>query len=137
MGGGQSTQYQSKESKIFDKIQAQAESKTSKKTKRDGTVLRTKQEILADYDSSSLPYPLKPLLKLDYCWRLNYTMFRHAFVLAGPLSLIHFLWTQSPACWNLTLRTIPYRAIFRNYAVIVALITSINTTWSLVGEDYW
>jgi len=93
MGGGQSTQYESKESKIFDKIQAQAESKTAKKTKRDGTVLRTKQEILADYDSSSLPYPLKPLLKLDYCWRLNYTMFRHAFVLAGPLSLIHFLWT--------------------------------------------
>ena len=100
-------------------------------------MLRTKQEILADYDSSSLPYPLKPLLKLDYCWRLNYTMFRHAFVLALPLSIVQFVWTHSPDCWNLTLRTFPYTKLFKNYALIILLVTSLNTTWSLIGEDYW
>ena len=88
MGGGQSNQYQSKETKIFEGLNTQVLNKNSKQTKRDGTVLRTKHEIIKDHDSSSMPYPLKPLIKLDYCWRLNYTMFRHSFILAMPLTFI-------------------------------------------------
>jgi hypothetical protein len=64
------------------------------KVKRDGTVLRSKADIVKDYDDSSLPYPLKPLLKLDYCWRLNYTMYRHSLVLGLPFTLIYHIWSN-------------------------------------------
>ena len=68
----------------------------SLKTKRDGTKLRMKEQILADYDSSSIPWPIKPFVKLDYCWRVTYLMWKHSFVLAGPLTMIHFIWTKTP-----------------------------------------
>ena len=84
-----------------------------------------------------MPYPLKPVLKLDYCWRLTYTMFKHAFVLAGPLTFIHFIWTEAPGCWNLRLRTLPFKKIFRNYFTCVLLINAVNTFWSLSVEEYW
>ena len=100
-------------------------------------MLRNKAEIIKDYDESNLPYPVRELVKLDYCWRLNYTMFRHSFVLGLPLTFVHFIWTRSPACWNYTIRSMPYKAFFKNYMLCILLVNAVNTTWSLFTEDYW
>ena len=137
MGVGGSKKYESKETQIFEKFATAAQQRSGKKIKRDGTVLRGKAEIINDYDNTSIPYPIKAITKLDYCWRLTYTMFKHSFVLAFPLSFIHFIWTRAPECWNYTIRTTPYRAFFRNYFICVMMINAINTTWSLAMEDYW
>lgn len=108
-----------------------------KKVKRDGTVLRSKADIIKDHDSSNLPYPLKPIVKLDYCWRLTYTMFKHSFVISMPLTFIHFIWTKSPECWKYTFRTVPYKSFFKNYFLCVLIMNSANAAWSLAVEDYW
>ena len=91
---------------------------TLSKNKRDGGKIRSKAEIIYDYDDSSIPYPLKPMIKLDYCYKLTLTMFKHSFVIAMPFSKItsyslamiyHIL--RHPTCWEYTFRTTPYRAI--------------------------
>lgn len=64
------------------------------KVKRDGTVLRSKEEILRSYDESSIPEPLRALIKLDYCWRLNYTMYRHSLIIGLPFTMIYHIWTN-------------------------------------------
>ena len=138
MGAGQSNNYQSKEAKIFGNLDSPALlSQSQRRTKRDGTILRGKQEIVEEYDKSTLPTPIKSILKLDYCWRLTYTMFKHSFVLAAPLTFIHFIWTQSPKCWEYRFKTFPYKHALKNYAMCILIINAVNTFWSVVGEEYW
>lgn len=88
MGGFFSQNYKSKQDEVFNKLT----DPNAIKTKRDGTVLRTKEEMIKDYDESYLPWPFRPVWKLDYCWRLNYMMLKHSFVLALPATAIHFIW---------------------------------------------
>ena len=107
------------------------------KTKRDGTVLRSKQEIANDYDNSNLPEIVKRITKLDYCWRLNYTMFRHSFILAIPFTMTYHIWFNDPAVWKYKLRTVPYLRVIAEYAACIMLINSVNVLWSLMFEEYW
>ena len=106
------------------------------KAKRDGTFLRSKEEIAKDYDESMLPWPIAPVVKLDYCWRVTYVMWKHSFILAGPLTMCHFIWQRQPHVWNYTLKTIPKLLLTLNYLVAVCLINTVNITFSLVFEDY-
>ena len=64
------------------------------KAKRDGTFIRTKAEMVKDYDESYIPWPIKPFIKLDYCARVTYVMWKHSFVLAAPLTMCHFIWQR-------------------------------------------
>ena len=107
------------------------------KVKRDGTQLRMKEVMLQDYDQSLLPWPITPFVKLDYCWRITYLMFKHSFVLAVPMTMVHFIWTRMPNVWQYTLRTLPYRELGMNYCKAVVLINSINCIYSALFEDYW
>ena len=59
--------YKSNEKEIYDKMT----NPLTKRTKRDGTILRSKEQIMESYDNSILPWPLKPIWKLDYCWRFG------------------------------------------------------------------
>ena len=108
----------------------------SKRTKRDGTVLRSKKEMTDDYDQSAVPYPLKPMLHLDYCWRLNYLMFKHSLYLSAPLSAIYFAWRRMPGCFSYTIRSFPYRAYIFNYWVVLLTLTAVNSVWALAFDDY-
>ena len=109
----------------------------SLKTKRDGTKLRMKEDMLRDYDSSNIPWPIKPFVTLDYCWRVTYLMWKHSFILAGPLTMIHFIWTKTPHVWQYKLRTLPKLEIVINYFACVLIINSVNMTYSALFEDYW
>ena len=104
--------------------------------KRDGTYIRSKEEIARDYDESSLPWPIAPIVKLDYCWRVTYVMWKHSFILAAPLTMCHFIWTRTPHVWNYSFKTLPKLLLTLNYLVAVALINTVNVTYSLAFEDY-
>ena len=106
------------------------------KPKRDGSFIRSKEEIARDYDNSTIPWPLKPIFKLDYCWRVTYVMWKHSFILAFPLTMCHFIWQRTPHVWTYTWKTLPKRLIMLNYLVCVCLINSVNVTFSLALEDY-
>jgi len=108
-----------------------------RKSKRDGTILSNKEQICRNYDESNLPWPLKPVLKLDYCWRLTYTMWKHSFVLAVPLTGIHFIYTNMPACWSYSFKTFPKLLLAINFTACVLMINTINLAYSLTFEDYW
>eukprot|EP00347_Sterkiella_histriomuscorum_P023954 403332811 len=129
-----SDSYKSKQDQILQAIQTSTVDQ--KKVKRDGTVLRSKQEIIDNYDNSSLPEPVRSLVTLDYCWRLNYTMFRHSFIIAFPLTLTYHIWTNQPKVWSYSLRTIPYLKIGFQFATCVLLINALNVTWSMMFEEY-
>ena len=64
------------------------------KAKRDGSIVRSKAEMVKDYDESYIPWPIKPFIKLDYCSRVTFVMFKHSFVLAAPLTMCHFIWQR-------------------------------------------
>ena len=100
-------------------------------------MLNSKSQICANYDESNLPWPLRPVIKLDYCWRLTYTMWKHSFVLAVPLTGIHFIYFIMPACWSYTRHTFPKLLVAINYVACVLLINSTNLAYSLMFEDYW
>ena len=93
--------------------------------------------MIEDYDNSNIPYPVKPIVKLDYCWRLTYTMFRHSFYLSIPMTMIYFIWNRTPQVWSYTRKTFPFRGLALNYITCVLLVNTINTVWSLGFEDYW
>jgi len=107
-----------------------------KKSKRDGTVITSKAEICQGYDESSIPWPIKPVVKLDYCWRLTYTMWKHSFILAVPVTGIHFIYTNMPQVWKMTRKTLPKFHIAFNYLTCVLLINAVNIAFSLTFEDY-
>jgi len=109
----------------------------SLKSKRDGSVLPSKEQICKNYDESMLPWPLKPLFTLDYCWRLTVTMWKHSFYLAVPVTACHFVYTQMPECWTYTRKTFPKLLLAINYCACVILINSGNLVYSLAFEDYW
>ena len=105
--------------------------------KRDGSTIRRKEKIVQDYDESSIPWPIKPIVKLDYCWRMTYLMWQHSFVLATPLTLIHFIWSKNPHVWSYKLKTLPKLEIGINYLACVLLINAVNAAYSVCLEDYW
>lgn len=105
--------------------------------KRDGTVLASKDEICRAYDESWLPWPLRPVVRLDYCWRLTYMMWKHSFMFAVPVTGIHFIYTNMPGVWQLTLKTFPKLRFTMNYLACVLIINSVNLCYSLAMEDYW
>ena len=107
-----------------------------RKVKRDGHILRSKAEICKDYDETSMPYPLKNLVKLDYCWKLNFTLWRHSFYLAFPTTGIYFIYTRMPDCWNYTRKDFPYRALGKTYFGCLLAINIYNTVFSMIFEDY-
>ena len=102
MGANAARPYESREQKIQEmsmaKVgqgEAQGKEPDFKKllrAKRDGSFIRSKEEIVHDYDNSWLPWPIRPIVKLDYCWRVTYVMWKHSFYLAAPITLCHFIW---------------------------------------------
>ena len=106
------------------------------KVKRDGTIMPSKEQICENYDNSSLPFPLKNIWHLDYCWKLTYTTWVHSFYLAVPLTMCHFIYTQMPDCWNYTRKTFPKLLLAINYTACVLLINTVNVSYSLAFEDY-
>ena len=106
------------------------------RSKRDGSIMRTKEQIVRDYDESWLPWPIKPIVKLDYCWRVTYVMWKHSFYLAMPLTMCHFIWQRQPQVWNYTWRTLPKLLLTLNYLVAVCCVNTVNITISLAFEDY-
>ena len=110
---------------------------STKRSKRDGTGLRSKREIIEDYDQSNLPYPLKPLWKLDYCYRLTYTMYKHSFVLSLPLTMVYYIWNNSPQCWAHSLKSFPYLKVLQVYLTCMFVLNAGNAVWSVATEDYW
>ena len=93
--------------------------------------------MIADYDESFLPWPVKPLIKLDYCWRLNYLMFKHSIVLAVPMTMVYTIFMNIPRIWKMTFKTFPKLLTAINYCACVILMTSGNLFFSLLTEDYW
>ncbi len=141
MGGQQSKSYESKDAQILQHAGLQDKGKqnvlSNMVSKRDGTIMPSKEQICKNYDESLLPWPLKPLIKLDYCWRLNYMMWKHSVYLAVPMTFIHFIYTQMPQCWTYDRKTFPKLLFTINYCACVLVIAGINVTWSLLFEDYW
>ena len=129
--------YQSKDQKIFQRILSGKDPQFKEASKRDGTVLRSKEEIVKDYDESNLPYPLRPLMKLDYCWRLTYTLYRHSYYIGIHLTMVYFIWTEGDKVWRHTWKTFPFKRLVGSYLLCVLLINAGNAIWSLAFEDYW
>lgn len=141
MGGKESKNYESQDAQILQQATPQDKSKQDMlqnlKSKRDGTIMPSKEQICKNYDESLMPWPLKPFIKLDYCWRLNYLMFKHSIYIAVPLTGIHFIYTQMPQCWTYNFKTFPKLLFVINYCACVLIIGGLNATWSLLFDDYW
>ena len=83
-----------------------------------------------------LPYPVKNLVKLDYCWRLNYTLWRESIYIAFPNATIYFIWANMPQVWSFTRKTFPYRSYGKVIIAATLLVNLANTAYSLAFEDY-
>ena len=122
--------------KQYEVLTGQTTTSKGRKVKRDGAILRSKSEICKDYDESNIPYPIKNLIKLDYCWKLNYTLWVHSFYMGVPLTGTYFIYTRMPDCWKYTRKTFPYKGLALTYVAYVTACCAFNTATSLMFEDY-
>ena len=83
-----------------------------------------------------MPSPLKSLTKLDYCWKLNYTLWKHSFVLGVPSTMVVFIWRNMPQCWSYTRKTFPFKVLALNYLQILLAVNAVNSAYSLAFEPY-
>ncbi len=83
-----------------------------------------------------MPYPLKNLVKLDYCWKINATMMRESIFLAIPITGTYFIWSNMPQVWKFNRKTMPWNTLGMNLFVILGLINAVNISYSLIFEDY-
>ena len=135
MGSSADTpRYESKDKKLDNMFKMDRKNRSI--TKRDGTIINSKDQICKNYDESNLPWPFRSLFRLDYCWRVNYQMFKHSFFVAVPITGIHFIYTNMPAVWSMTFKTFPKLLFSINYVFCLLLLNSANLTTSLVFDDY-
>ena len=59
-----------------------------KKRRGDGSVIKTRHEMLQDYNLSSLPYPFSVIYNLVYCRNLIKSHFFNSIFFAMPLSMV-------------------------------------------------
>ena len=107
-----------------------------RKVKRDGGILRCKEEICKDYDSSNMPYPFKNIIKLDYCWRLNYTLWKQSIYVTAPASIMWFMYRDLDKFWSYSLKTFPFRRLAYTFVGVTIGMNIFNTVYSLAFEDY-
>jgi hypothetical protein len=88
----------------------QFESVMTRRTKN-GKIYQNRQEIIEKYRNSFLPYPIAPLLIMDYCRDIFMKNIQNCFFFAGPLSLL------SAYARNKEVRLKGFRAMSFSYLV--------------------
>ncbi|CDW78282.1 UNKNOWN [Stylonychia lemnae] len=82
--------YKSKQEQIAQNLGLEGELASQTKAKRDGTILRSKKQIVEDYDS-------------------------HSILLGIPFTMIYHIFNNQPQVWNYGLKTAPYRKFAIQY----------------------
>ena len=145
MGQKQSQPYQDK-GDILQRmmvLQHQSEEEKEKnvqkeiKLKRDGNPIRSKRQMAVEYDESSVPFPVKNFVKLDYCWKITSLMFVHSLYFSVPTTLTYMILKDRNQFWKYKFRTFPYFRAIKTYLTIVLVFNSLNSIYNLTFEDYW
>lgn len=109
--------------------------KTLIRRNKDGSIYRNRHEILEQYKKSYLPYPIAPLLKLDYCRKMFFSHLQNSFYFAGPLSLIS-LYVLHNDIRKIGYRTKSFSYILSHYLLVSFIIMGILTLDCLAFSDY-
>lgn len=88
-----------------------------KKFRSDGTLIKTRQEMLQDYYNSHLPYPFSVIFNLAYCKNIVKSHFFNSFFFAFPLSFV-ISYTLNPE-----IRTKGYMSRPKFYYISIYMIT--------------
>ncbi len=59
-----------------------------KKRRSDGSLIKTRQEMLKAYHDSNLPYPFSAIFNLTYCKNIVKSHFFNSIFFAMPLSMV-------------------------------------------------
>jgi len=54
----------------------------------DGTLYKTRLQMIEEYNNSILPYPLKAMFRLDYCKNIIKSHITQSFIFSIPLSFV-------------------------------------------------
>ena len=106
--------------------------------KKDGTVLRSKELIAEAYDKSWWPYPLRPLIELDYCWSITKMLARHSIFMAIPVTLTYTVATAANKEFLSTVKMSkwPWKRFALVYVTSVAVINCLLHSHSLLTVPY-
>ena len=105
------------------------------KRRHDGTIYRSKRDMLKSYEESYLPYPFGAIWRLDYCWNIVITHIKNNLVFALPLSLT-FSYAFNPKIRTKGLRSVPISYYISIYAISYSVLISIFLFDSIFFCDY-
>ncbi len=105
------------------------------KRKPDGTLYKSRVQMKEEYDRSMLPYPLKAIWRLDYCWNIVKSHIFNCFFFSIPLTVV-FSYTMNPKVRTDGMRSRPFVYYVSVYILVYSMMASYFMVDSLVFCDY-
>ncbi len=102
-----------------------------------GKILRSREEIKDDYDNSNIPFPIKPLVKLDPCWNLTRTVFFHSLWTSPVFVLSYAVFKQAVFTSVHTKAPWPVHKMVKSGILYIIAFNALNDLWSYMAFDYW
>jgi len=111
-----------------------------KKRRSDGSLIKTRKEMLKDYHDSILPYPFSAIYKLTYCKNIMKSHFFNSIFFSMPLAMV-IAYTLNPEIrtkgymsrskyYYLTIYMITYTCLFGGFSIDALLFCDYCKPWS-------
>jgi hypothetical protein len=105
------------------------------KRKPDGTPYRSRIQMKEEYDKSVLPYPLKAIWKLDYCWNIVKSHIFNSIFFSIPFTLV-YTYAANPKVRNEGMRSKPFIYYVSAYILVYSLMSTYFVLDSLIFCEY-
>lgn len=105
------------------------------KRKPDGTPYKSRLEMKKEYDESVLPYPLKAIWKLDYCWNIIKSHLLNCFFFSLPLTIV-YTYSFNPKIRTEGMKSKPFIYYISAYILVYSIISSYFVIDALIFCDY-
>ena len=105
------------------------------KRRPDGSPYKSRIEMKKDYDRSWLPYPLKAIWKLDYCWKIVKSHLYNSLFFTVPLTLV-YTYTFNPKIRTEGMKSRPFIYYVSAYILVYSVISSYFILDALIFCDY-
>lgn len=109
--------------------------KPTNKRRRDGTLFRTKEEMIESYKKSYLPYPLSAFYHLDYCKKILKVNLYNSIFFAMPFSLV-LMYAFIPHIKIEGFKLKHKRIYFNWYLAVYLLLMSLLAFDMTISADY-
>ncbi len=103
--------------------------------KKDGSLYRSRQEIIEEYNKSNISYPFAALIKLDHCRNTFKSHMQNSIFFSGPLSLVT-LYALNKDVMKIGYKAKRFSYVFSHFILVTLITMGVMTLDCLLFNDY-